>query len=140
MKHVPEQDTADEILKVLLNEIVKTKKTFLYEPLQGDQVTRSEFVRWARSIDYEPMIVWVQTDDATSLKRARKNGLSREEYDTLVHKFNQPHAIEKPVVVSGKHTKPSQARTILNRIIADRPVESVQVPPRQPASGRKIQL
>lgn len=132
MSHVPDEAAADEILKVLLGEIAKTKQTFVYEPLLGDQITRSEFARWARSLNYVPLIIWVQTDEATAAKRARKNGISKSDFSELMRKFNPPHAVEKPVVISGKHTKPSQTRTVLTRLSANHPVEPVQVPPRQP--------
>ena len=130
MDHVPDQDAADEILRVLLGEISKTRHTFVYEPLQGDQVTRSEFVRWARSLDYDPLIVWVQTDEATAAKRSRQNGVDKTEYDDLVRKFVAPHAIERPLVISGKHTQSSQTRTVLKRISDNQPSEAVKVPVR----------
>lgn len=132
---------AEEILNAFLTEIAKTRQTFLFEPILADQVTRSEFAKWARGSDYEPLIVWIQTDNTTAEKRAKKNGIDRDEYDRLIRHFNTPHNIEKPVVISGKHTQASQTRTVLTRLSAHHPAaeQSVAVPNRQ-QTGRRIDI
>ena len=132
---------AEEILNTFLTEIAKTRQTFLFEPVLADQVTRSEFAKWARGADYEPLIVWIQTDNTTAERRAKKNGIDRDEYDRLVRHFNTPHSIEKPVVISGKHTQSSQTRMVLTRLSAHHPTaeQGVAVPARQ-QPGRRIDI
>ena len=59
----------------------------------------------------------MQTDEATCRRRIQKgHSLDTINFDAAVKSFTEPNAIEKPVVISGKHTYKTQARTVLARL------------------------
>jgi gluconate kinase len=109
-----DSETAGELISLMIGELAKTHQTFVFEGNSDARTHRAEFSRWARSKGYQPLLVWVQTDQRTALKRALKNGsVTRESFDTILHAFSAPHADEKPIVISGRHTYASQARVVL---------------------------
>jgi predicted kinase len=120
-----------ELTLLFLREIAKTGQTFLFEGSSDTRTNRTEFAKWARAHGYTPLFVWTQTDPATSLKRTLKaKHISRDDFATIIRDFSPPHPDEKPVVISGKHTYASQARTVLAHLGADNR-------PKQPAPTRQ---
>ena len=117
------RDTAASValLTYYFDELAKTKQAFVYEPATGSRVDRAEFSKWAHDAGYEPLIVWVQTDEQTAAQRSRRAGLSTEEFATKKRQFTAPNAREKVVVVSGKHTPASQIKAVLTHLSAARP-------------------
>lgn len=106
--------SASELTLLFLSEIAKTKQSFVFEGSSDTRANRTEFAKWARARGYAPLFVWTQTDQATSLKRSLKAGtISRDEFANRLQDFSAPHPDEKPIVISGKHTYASQARTVL---------------------------
>lgn len=137
-----EQSVVDQLVLQQASELFKTKKTFIVEAATEARVDRQNLAKLAKANGYEPLFVWVQTDPETARRRATKPGrvnkaktliLPEARYDYLAKRFTQPTATENAVVISGKHTYASQARTVLKRLAEpNRPAEaSVQVPPRQ---------
>jgi len=128
-------NAAGELIGLILSELAKTKQSFVFEGNSDSRVHRTEFAKWARSKDYVPMIVWIQTDPRTSLKRALKNGtITREGFETILRDFSPPHVDEKPVVISGRHTYASQARVILAHLSKDARPEPTAVPASRPVT------
>ena len=110
-------DAATELSMMLLDEIARTNQTFIYEGDSLSRAHRTEFAQWARAHGYQPLFVWVQVDKITCKRRALKaQSLTAEQFDQAVKRFSEPHVGEKPVVISGKHTYSTQARTVLNRL------------------------
>jgi len=130
-----DNEAAGELIGLILGELSKTKQSFIFEGNSDSRVHRTEFVRWARSKDYQPMLVWVQTDQRTSLKRALKNGtITRDAFETVLRDFSAPHPDEKPVVISGRHTYASQARVMLAHLSREARPEQAAAPATRPAS------
>ena len=125
--------------KTFLQEIAKTKQPFIYEGDSNTRARRSEFVRWARSGGYRPVIIWVQTDVTTARSRSVKNQrLSREAFDYYVRRFSEPTAGELYFVISGKHPYSSQshaALTFLKQIDQQTEDEALALPSRTPATA-----
>lgn len=126
-----DQATADVIMQHELDQLLKTHHSIIFE---GDTDTRSarlELSRKVRKAGYELFLVWVQTDPSTAKSRALK--ISREqnseEYDRLAKRFTPPTIIEKPVVISGRHTYGTQAKAVLQRLSAPRAEISTHVTP-----------
>ncbi len=146
-----EQEVVDYLVWLQMNELFKTKKTFIVESSTEAKVDRQQLAKLARSHDYEVLTVWVQTDPSTARTRATKpSRLNRgkelivpeSRYEQLVSRFTPPHASEKPVVISGKHTYASQARAVLKRLAEpNRPqVAPLQVPDRRSTRGNSIKI
>jgi predicted kinase len=108
---------AGELIGVLLGEIAKTKQTFVFEGNSDSRTHRTEFARWARNKGYQPVFIWVQTDQRTSLQRSLKaKSVSRDAFGEILRGFSAPHEDEKAIVISGRHTYASQARVVLAQL------------------------
>lgn len=127
---------AGELIAMTLGELVKTGQTLIFEGNSDSRVRRTEFARWARNHDYQPLFVWVQADKATSLSRTLKSkSLERDQFEAVVRDFSPPHADEHAVVISGKHTYATQAKIVLGQLSKDnRPSQSSIETPARPSS------
>jgi predicted kinase len=138
-----------EMALTVLKEVMKTKTTILLEGTSGTRRDRQMIARFAHTMQYEVLFVWVQTDESMAhqraTKRTRTNTAPRttEEFDKGLAAFSPLHATEKPVVISGMHTYASQAKVVLKRLTGDagrtspdlRPIERTSTPSQ---SGRIV--
>ena len=112
-----DEAAASKLIGYTLGQLAKTKSTFIFEGNSDSRVRRTEFSAWAKSKGYTPLFIWTQTDAATALDRTlRSKSLTKEEFAQTVKAFSPPHASEKAVVISGKHTYASQAKVVLKRL------------------------
>lgn len=126
-----DETAASELSAMFLNEITRTGQTFIYEGDSLSRVHRTEFARWARSRGYQPLFVWVQVDEPTCKRRTIKSqSMDADQFDQAVKRFSEPHFDERPVVISGKHTYATQARTVLGRLGTDNRPATHQPAPR----------
>lgn len=125
-------ESAHGIISKVLAEIAKTKQTFIFEGNSDSKVRRIEFARWSRQHGYTPLLIWVQVDKNTALRRTlRAKTLTREQFDTVLRNFTGPRSDEKCIVVSGKHTYASQAKAVLSFLSqANRGSETIVTPER----------
>ena len=146
-QHTNNAASAGEIITMVMNEIAKTGQTFLFEGNADTRAHRTEFARWARASGYQPLFIWTQVDAATSRDRtAKAKTMTQEEYAEAVKTFSPPHASEKAVVVSGKHTYATQTKVVLHHLSKDSRSVAVQdetvtphpTPERTHPAGRSI--
>lgn len=132
------ETSAASYMSYLLHELIKTGHTLVVDGLADTRAQRAELRHLAANAGYKPLFIWVQTDVATAKARAlkgsggRKRGLTPEEYDQLAAYFVPPRTMERPVVISGKHTYATQARVVLKHLAAPR----AQAPPQTPPAAR----
>lgn len=137
-----EQEVVDQLMTLQMSELFKTKTTFLLEGSTEAKTVRQNLAKFAKSQGYEPLFVWVQTDQATAHARATKPSrlnthkqtpMTQARYDQLSRRFTAPAENEKPVVISGKHTYGSQIKSVLKRLaLKNRPnTPTLTVPPRE---------
>lgn len=130
--HTKSAKDADELAIQFASEIVKTKQTFVYEGAFDTYAERTDFFKWAQSKGYLPMLIWVQTDQRTAMKRTLKQyDMSREAYEQLLKRFEPPRPNESAVVLSGKHTYVTQAKAVLGRL-TNKPTQSTSATPAAP--------
>ena len=125
-KIIPDTATdndASTLLQHQLTELLKTRRTFIVEGDTDTRTERDKLTRKAKAAGYESLIVWVQTDPATAKLRSTRDTkdkvnrtLTAEEYDRIVKRFTPPNAVERPTVVSGKHTYATQAKIVLKKL------------------------
>lgn len=139
-----ETETIQRISDYVLDQLYKTNRTFIYEGAASSRTERQEITKKARSVGYEPLFIWVQTESTTAKLRIQKAGkgkttISPAQFDRALKHFSAPHANEKAVVISGKHTYASQLRIVLKRLVEPR-IEIIdkQSPPNRPPEGRTI--
>ncbi len=123
--------TNDAVLKVL-TEMMKTKQTIIFEGATERRIERSELMKQARAKGYKVLFVWVQTDPLTTQQRALKN-MSADEFEQRSKRFSAPHDLEPSVVISGRHTYSTQARTLLKKLTEARSQASGPQPQPQPS-------
>lgn len=127
---IPQEDL-NQIVSLMqmhtLTELLKTGHTIVYDGESHSRVRRKALVDYATKSGYEPLIVWVQTDTTTSRERTLKSSRSKQrqhdlaqEFAKQIKTFTPPNESEKYVVISGKHTYPSQLKVVLRRLAEPR--------------------
>lgn len=109
----------------LLLEIFKTNCSVIVESDFSSRVNRQAFSKLAHKHNYQPMIIWVQTDVEESEYRATTNNPQKPK-DFLIDEtvfakisktFTAPNKTENYTVISGKHPFKSQYKIILKNIL-----------------------
>jgi len=131
-----EDKIVNKITNYLLEEVLKTGRTVVYDGQTGLRIERVTIVKKARDAGYEPLFVWIQTDLTTAKKRATRHTAGKitmtdEQFDNKMKRFSAPHFTEKAIVVSGMHTYNSQLKIVLKRLVEPRAKVD-----EQPAAGR----
>lgn len=126
-----EETIIDRVASTQVEELLKTKKTFIIDGATGTRVSRANIEKIAKSSGYGTLIVWVQTDPQTSKLRSLKRNpkrpfdeysvsLTAEVYEKLAKHLNPPLPREPYIVISGKHTYSTQAKMVLNKLVSPR--------------------
>ena len=134
-----EADATNEAALQLLKEFLKSKQTIVYDGASEKRVSRAELARAARLAGYKILFVWVQTDLATAKARWEKLHHSDDRaFEQLMRQFSAPHPSEPYVVISGRYTYSTQAKTVLRKLSAPRAAStaatSVAAAPRSASS------
>ena len=126
-------DHVDEIIQLQLDELLKTNQSIIFD---GDSATRADRVRLtkkARDAGYETLLIWIQTDQQTAKMRTTgkksPSQKSEEGFEHSIKRFTPPNALERPLVISGKHTYASQAKVVLKKLSAPRHTAASQEQP-----------
>lgn len=102
---------------IVLEQVLKTKQTIIIEGYIDTERDRTEIRNLLRSHGYEPTLIWVQTDMATirmRLKsRFRSVAKAKKAYDEAISTMEAPTDIEKPIILSGKHTFETQTKHVV---------------------------
>jgi len=139
-------DLAYRVADYTIDQLLRTKQTFIIDGPGDKQADRRQIIALAKHHGYTPLFIWVQTEPTTAEIRAvRQKGatMSKAAYDQRVAAFEFLTNLEPVLVISGKHTYSAQARTVLKKLVTDRPsVTEPKVPtppPRSlPSRGRLI--
>ncbi len=118
---------SDAIINDTIEKLMLTQQTIVIEGPGHEKRSRKELGLLAHKKGYKVLYIWVQVDPATASARAvnrTKIGVSRQEFDNRLKKFHPPEKNESYLVISGKHTYQTQARTVLKKIVTERPLAS----------------
>lgn len=126
-----EDEVVARLARLQMDELLKTNHTILYEGGLEVRAERQRLAEYVEKLGYKPLFIWIQTEFNTAEKRSLRgiSGHSKEHiipperFDQLINRFTTPDKSEKPVVLSGKHTYTTQARTLL-RSLAEQEKES----------------
>ncbi len=106
-----------EDLLAVFELVLKTKQSLVLEGCIDSEKERTELRNVLRSHGYDPTLIWVQTDMATirlRLKMRYKNVTkAKKAYDDAVALLEAPTDVEKPIILSGKHTFETQVRHVV---------------------------
>lgn len=139
----------DALLDQQVTELFKTKQSFILDGRGHTKIDRQVLINKARTHNYETLLIWVQTEPTTAKQRSTKvakdqpkrKPLTPEQHDAAVRRFAAPHATEKPIVISGKHTYATQAKIVLRKLAeprADISVHSTTPARSRPAGTHSI--
>ncbi len=102
---------------VILEQVMKTRATIIIEGEQDTEADRTEMRNLARHYGYEPALIWVQTDIATIRLRLKKKfrnvSKAKKAFDEAVSGIEAPTDVEKPIILSGKHTFETQTKHVV---------------------------
>jgi len=141
-----EQAKVNVLVEYMLEELFKSNQTIIYEGPTHTKASRLTIARYAIDHKYSPLLVWVQTESATSKTRATKKvrdvqSMTAERFDLIISKYHAPGDTERPVVISGKHTYASQLKIILSRLIKPGQAEDSNLQkPERSTQGRQITI
>lgn len=133
-------EQTDVVAELLLKEILKVQRTFIYEAQDLTKAKRANIAKAVTKAGYRPLIVWVQTEAIEAKRRAMKplpggSGLTNDEFDAIFNSFNAPTEKEKVIVISGKHTYATQLKIVLKQLAGSRPEVAITPPsPRKPGN------
>jgi len=135
-------DAAIKVTDIMFTELLKTDRTLIYEGLTNTKLQRLALLKKVTRAGYKPLLVWVQTESVEAKRRATKqqktgHPISPATFDAAIARFQPPLAVEKPIVISGKHTYPTQVKTVLKHLAGVRPDVPATESPR-PHTGRSI--
>ena len=104
-------------LLLVIELIARTGKNLIFEGCLDTEKERAEIRNVLRKAGYQPTLVWIQTDIntiRTRLKlRYRSVAKARDAYDNSVNNLEAPSEVEKPIILSGKHTFETQCKHVL---------------------------
>lgn len=114
-----------------IKQLLKTNKTFVVDGGMNARVTRAGLEKLARTHGYGTLTIWVQTDEPTSRMRSLKRSDKRKGDELNIpmtdgsfmrykRQLTTPTGTENVVVISGKHTFASQAKMVLQKLVAPR--------------------
>ena len=139
-----EDKIVNRVAGAMLEQLIKTRATIVLETDMLMQVTRQDFAKKIRSYGYQPLFVWVQTDQATTKSRSQKQGIPADVYAAALKRFTPLKESDPFVVVSGKHTYASQLKIVLRKLSSDRAlapkVQSSRNSSQKPPTGRRLSV
>ena len=148
---IDEHTLVQRIALHMAEELAKTNRTYIVDGGSNSRSDRRIFGELAGKSNYGTLIIWVQTDTETSLLRAAKRNpqkiddiynvsINDDQFSHLANRLVKPTAQEPVVVISGKHTFPTQAKIVLKKLVAPREETAKQSDPtdrQAPISNRR---
>ncbi len=122
-----------------INQLLRTKQSIIIDGPGDRQADRRQIAALAKHHGYVPLFIWVQTEPTTAEIRAVRQKdapMSKAVYDQRVAGFEFLTNLEPVLVISGKHTYAAQARTVLKKLVTERPsVTEAKIPTPPPRSS-----
>jgi predicted kinase len=134
-KLVNSVELGDVVATELLGQLLLTKQTIVIEGRGETREDRAILAKMSQSKGYEVLYIWVQTTPQTAHKRAvlaKDAPYDEQEFAERSQAFTSLESNDPHVVISGRHTYPSQARMVLRRLTAPRATASSSQPRRAP--------
>lgn len=121
-----EEVVVENMVDYFAHTLTQSRASMIFDGTTSSIKRRKELYKFAEKNEYQPVLVWVQSNDELSKMRASskvnksvaeyKRKLTADQYDSLINKFEKPHEKEKPIVISGNHSARSQLKSIVTRL------------------------
>ena len=124
-----ENSIVNQVAEMMIQELLNTKKTFVLDGGYETAAARKAIQQIANKRGFRILTIVVQTDEPTSRKRATKRStnkpgyiykqsLTDDQFDEFKQQYEEPSTTQANVVViSGKHTYSTQAKSVLRRML-----------------------
>lgn len=144
-----EQDIVRRIADYQIDELVKTKRSFIIDGGSNSLQDRQKLEKLAKQHGYGTLLIWIQTDDITCKRRSTQRNKKRSPDDALSPSLTEPQlaayaklfaqpAKEPYMVISGKHAFSTQAKMVLRKLTAPH-TEDVRTTHALTVQQRKLQ-
>ena len=115
-----DQDFTREKVLYVLDLIARSGQNLIIEGMLNTEEEREEIRKLLIEQNYNPSLIWIQTD-VNTIKTRLKNRLksvakAKEEYDRKIAELEAPAESERPIVLSGKHTFSTQLKHVLSQL------------------------
>lgn len=118
---IADQAKLSQLVGLQLRQLLKTNLSVVIEGGAHTRAERTQIAKHLKQNGYETLFVWVQIDPETAKFRSLKQSkLASDDHDRIAKRFSPPHASEKAVVISGKHTYATQVKSVLKRLARPR--------------------
>ena len=130
-----ENGIVTHLMEYMTDEFLKAGVSVIYDVNAMRKTQRRALREAARKKGVKTLVVWFQVDAETSYGRLKRRDrrtaddkyavdYTREEFKSLASKMQHPEAIEEYVVVSGKHTFPSQRTAFFKKLMEMKIIDS----------------
>lgn len=121
-KLAKKQKIERELFLELISQLSISKSTIIIEGMMDTEKDRTEIRTLLETAGYKPVLIWVQTDLNAIKQRMRHAYRSLDKAKAAFSKsyehIEAPTDIEKPIVISGKHTYQTQYKNVMGRLSA----------------------
>ena len=97
--------------------VARTKQNIVIEGGVDTEAERDEIRKAFNKLGYRVAVIWIQTDINTIRSRMKSKYKSiskaKNTYDALVNELEAPAPIERPIILSGKHTFETQTKHVI---------------------------
>lgn len=124
-----ENSIVDQVSDIMIEELLRTKKTFVIDGGYNLSAKRRALRTLAARHGFRMLTIIVQTDEPTTRRRALrrnpdnagdiyKQSISADMFEQAKRQYQEPSAeSDDVVIISGKHTYNTQAKSVLKRMI-----------------------
>lgn len=104
----------------IVEQVAVTGQNFVIEGCLDAEKQRNDMRHRLKKRGYVPVLVWVQADATTIKRRLHQRYKSIEKakaaFEACYDDLEAPADIEKPIVISGKHTFTTQLKVLLAKL------------------------
>lgn len=104
----------------IIKQVARSRNTLIIEGMINTEAERDEIREILTKSGYNPIVIWVQTDMNAIKQRMRQAYKTLAEAKVALAEsykgIEAPSDKEKAIVISGKHTYPTQCRNVINRL------------------------
>lgn len=136
---IADPDQAMQLASTAFLQLLRTRESVVIEGIGELFSERQTMHDIAKKNGYDVFYVWIQTEPATAKRRsvqAKDATMNEDEFMQRLEQFDNFKKGEAFVVVSGRHTYATQAKTVLRRLVDDRPTTDPSIHKIVPPRGR----
>ncbi len=122
-----ENDVVSHLMEYMTEEFLNAGISVVYDMNAARTGIRRSLRDMARKAKAQPLLVWFQVDPETAYARAAKRDLrkaddkytpamNRQTFDALASGMQNPTPLEDFMVISGKHTYPTQRSAVFKKL------------------------